>query len=88
MSRLRRAPGYARLAQRRPADRVAAHVCTSLAAFARLDRELGLDVRNAVVVDAAAPLAVQVEQRALLFGWLQQRGPVAGVRTALARLGR
>jgi hypothetical protein len=29
-----------------------------------------------------------VEQRSLLFGWLQQRGPVAGVRTALARIGR
>jgi hypothetical protein len=70
------------------ADRVAAHVCTSLRAVARLDRVLGLDVRNAVVVDAAEPLAVQVEQRSLLFGWLQQRGPVAGVRTALARIGR
>lgn len=66
----------------------AAHVCTSLAAFAQLDRQRGLDVQKAIVLDANLPLAVQVAQRTLLFGWLRQRGPVAGVRTALARVGR
>jgi hypothetical protein len=66
----------------------AAHVCTSLAAFAQLDRQRGLDVQKAIVLDANLPLAVQVAQRTLLFGWLRQRGPVAGVRTALARVVR